>query len=272
MSTSSSHGARHPLRRGGLPRAEREPFRGRAEDEREGADSRAARLGFGASAREWSAVPLGETGETIQLAPRQRGIDERDERDEAPAECLRLVRHGDESCHMTTVVVNAFRAGVTDSGESPVVPAKNAPTVADRIRAYVAEQKLADPAYSLRRLSTAAGLAPTYLSVTLRRLDAGGDLTSDSAQALALAMGRSVVWLLDGTDEAPPASGPPQSIPCFGELRGWSEAVAEAAARYSMRPEAIRAVAKWRPDAVPTRMDAMFVASLVRAWEDLQGR
>jgi transcriptional regulator with XRE-family HTH domain len=136
--------------------------------------------------------------------------------------------------------------------------------IAARIRAYIARRQETEPTYSGRALSVASGLGPSQLGATLGRLEKGGSVRADLLEAIAAAMGITPGELLG---EAPPVA----IVPPFAALPGWAAAVADAASRYMMRPEGLRAIGQWRPDAIPRRMDAAFVASLYRAWEDLQG-
>lgn len=148
----------------------------------------------------------------------------------------------------------------------------DAPTTADiergealaaRIEGYVAKRKETERLFSVRQLSISAGLNSSQLGATLMRLRAGGSMRADLVAKVAAQMGITPGELLG---EARPAG----VAPTFAELPGWDRAVATAATQYSMRPEGLRAIGSWRPDVPPRGMDRAFVASLYRAWEDLQ--
>ena len=144
------------------------------------------------------------------------------------------------------------------------VDAARSAAIAARIEAYVARRKETDPRYSVRQLGEAAGLATSsQLGSTLARLKRGGSTRADLLAKVAVAMGMTSGELLG---EARPADVPPT----FAEIPGWDRAVVEAASRYMMRPEGLREIGAWRPAQLPRGMDGTFVASLYRAWEDLQ--
>jgi hypothetical protein len=98
--------------------------------------------------------------------------------------------------------------------------------VADRIRAYVDERRKVEPSYSRRKLSVAAGLNSSQLTMILRRLDDGADIDAGILESIAKEMGRTLSWILTGKDAAPAHGVQLRDLP------GWAKAAADARARY----------------------------------------
>jgi hypothetical protein len=126
--------------------------------------------------------------------------------------------------------------------------------IARRIRDFMAASHI-----SQRKLSARALGSETHLHMTLKRLDEGQDVAARLLEAIAVAMGVDVGWLITGVVPSGPL--PLRSLPT------WPEVSCAAATRYRLTPEALAAVGEW---IVPgaTAIDAAFVGALARAWED----
>lgn len=125
--------------------------------------------------------------------------------------------------------------------------------VAERIGTYAREQGL-----SLRELSRRAGLSESTAQKVCDRLETkAGDVGVATLTALAKAMGQELRWLLYG--DAPPSGFELRS---FEE---WDRAAAEAVDRFGLDPAQTSAVGLWTVHEKPARLDAFFVAQLVRS-------
>jgi hypothetical protein len=142
--------------------------------------------------------------------------------DEEPMEAIAV---GHDTVGYQTIPPGVNR-GLPDGAaraDAPPVVLRTSP-VADRIRAHVEDRKKADPKFSMRALSKAAGLNPSQLTMICKRLDDGADIATSILQSVATAMGRTHHWLLHG-EEAPGGVR-------LREIPGWAEAAAQARARY----------------------------------------
>jgi len=169
-------------------------------------------------------MPLAEPRQPIQLPDSEVG----DEHAEAfEPEAVGGDRHDTVRYQTIPKGVKATLPEVEPAPDDAPVVLRSSP-VADRIRAYVDERQRAEPnakpkeRYSLRKLSVAAGLGPTQLTMILRRLDDGADIGSTVLGSVAAAMGRSLDWLMRGED----------SGVRLRDVEGWDEAVAQARATY----------------------------------------
>ena len=123
--------------------------------------------------------------------------------------------------------------------------------IADRIRAEIKARGTVVTAFS-----QAIGWEAGQLGMILRRLDAGGNLRSDTAEYLAAKLEHSVHWLFTGEEPGPALS----------TLPGWAEARAGASGRVS--EEALDVVGAWRVAKPPSQISVAFVLALARAYED----
>lgn len=115
---------------------------------------------------------------------------------------------------------------------------------------------------STREFSRRCGfVAETHAHALLKRLDEGQDIHLATALKLAHGIGRSLTWLATGREE--------QSGVMLCDVHGWTEAEAEARARYPEIPDfAISAVRSMRiPGA--DRIDAVAIRDFARAWFDV---
>jgi hypothetical protein len=239
----------------GAPLAEEQPRRVAAEDGRKLA--RRLGLGFLAGAgKDLADVPSPKPRKPVE-SPVREVRDEGHEVSEAAGERVQ-VDHDSGGYHPLAEVVNPNVTGDPSAPDDPAVVRRTSP-IAERVRAYVAERKQTDPAFSVRKLSALAGLNPTQLGMVLKRLDEGGDVGMDTLTSIAKVMGRSLVWLVSGEESEHGVR--------LGDLPGWGEAAAAVRARYqNIDPSTIEQVAAFRVPEPPAHLDALFIAAVAQAW------
>lgn len=170
-------------------------------------------------------VPLPKPSKSIEFTLPEVG-DVSDQRPEATsASSTSSVVHGTQGYHSIPEGVKADLAEGAPAADPGAVVLQASP-VADRIRAYVDERRKVEPSYSRRKLSVAAGLNSSQLTMILRRLDDGADIDAGILESIAKEMGRTLSWLLTGKDAAPAHGVQLRDLP------GWAKAAADARARY----------------------------------------
>ncbi len=212
-------------------------------------------------ARDLREVPTApQSGEGLQLLDGQPR-DESDQCEDSVAERdgvmlvghVTNVRSHDERSFVKDFDADAYERG-EDAPVSPRKPPREESPIAKRIRERIAEMGQTESG-----LAEALGRDRTHISTQLRRLDAGGNLRSDTLQLFERALGKSSQWILTGQE--------PEGVR-ISDVPGWAEVAVEATSRYKLPPEAVEAVGRMRVPAVPARFDAAFVGALARAWSD----
>lgn len=178
-------------------------------------------------------------------------------------------RHRQRTWSPTSHVVKHERSRPLETVQNEaVIPARKrsaprdkGPTspIADRIR-----QRVEASGHSARSFSIALGWHPSQLTTILERLDAGGNLRSDTVDKLAEGLGRSREWILDGSDTVVP--------PRLRDVPGWSSAAEETSRRFKVDPATLAEVGSWLIPRPPREIDAPFVLALCRALLDTQAK
>lgn len=219
-SPSTANSAHDGPRRGRFSLGVENPLRGAAEHQRE----LFSRLPPHALSlrQDLRRVTLTKPSQSIELTPTEIG-NVSNQRPEATS--ASSVVHDTRGYHAIPEGVKADLAEGALAADPGAVVLRVSP-VADRIRAYVDERRKVEPSYSRRKLSVAAGLNSSQLTMILRRLDDGADIDAGILESIAKEMGRTLSWILTGKDAAPAHGVQLRDLP------GWAKAAADARARY----------------------------------------
>lgn len=172
---------------------------------------------------------------------------------------------------MITGVVEEKLPHVSENTETPPVVLRTSP-VADRIRAYVKEREKARaqndpdaPVFSMRALSKLAGLNPTQLGMTLKRLDEGADIDTGILVSVAAAMGRTHNWLVHGVEVGGGIR--------LRDLPGWNEAAAQARAKYpTLTAKSMERLGESTVPSAPERLEVASIVALAVALDMFLGK